>query len=343
MGNTPRAHVSLVAIPDVMVGSLTGLYDVLQCFGSLTWFDAALARHPPFEVDIVTSGSATIMTASGLSVPSERSVVDVTRTDIVIVPSTMVENGEWHVGRYPEVVRWIARMHEGGALLCSACSGALLIAETGLLDHREATVHWSYANTFRENFPLVRLRVEEPLIVAGDRDQFITSGAASSWHDLVLYLIARKVGPSAAQAVAKFYAFQSHAEGLAPYVVFEPRTDHGDAVVLRVQHWLEAHLMVDKAVEEMIARSGLPERSFKRRFRKATGHSSIAYVQRLRMERAKAKLESSDEAVEAIALSVGYEDPSSFRRLFKRTVGISPGAYRRKFRVPGFVRVKPKL
>jgi transcriptional regulator GlxA family with amidase domain len=285
---------------------------------------------------MVTSDTGPIQTASGLPFPGQRSTTDVTHTDIVIVPSMMVENGVWHPGRHPDVVRWLSDMHSAGALLCSACSGAMLIAETGLLDEREATVHWAYADTFRDNFPTVRLRLEEALIVTGDHNQFVMSGAATSWQDLVLYLIARKLGPATAQAVAKFYAFQWHADGLAPYAVFDPRVDHGDAVLLRAQEWLARHLAADHPVEEMVTRSGLPERSFSRRFRKATGHAPLAYVQRLRVERAKTKLESSDEPVEEICWSIGYEDASSFRRLFKRMVGISPGAYRRKFRLPHY-------
>jgi transcriptional regulator GlxA family with amidase domain len=186
---------------------------------------------------------------------------------------------------------------------------------------------------------MVRLRLEEALVVSGDRDQFVMSGAATSWQDLALYLIARKLGPATAQAVAKFYAFQWHTDGMAPYAVFEPRVDHGDAVVLRMQEWLTKHLAADHPVDEMVTRSELPERSFHRRFRKATGHAPLAYVQRLRVERAKTKLESSDEPVEEICWSIGYEDASSFRRLFKRMVGISPGAYRKKFRLPQYARL----
>jgi transcriptional regulator GlxA family with amidase domain len=184
----------------------------------------------------------------------------------------------------------------------------------------------------------VRLRLQETLVVTGERDQLVMSGAASSWHDLALFLIARVLGPATAQAVAKFYAFQWHAEGLAPYAVFEPRTDHGDAVVLRAQTWLAEHLAADSPVEEMARRSALPERSFKRRFRKATGHSPIAYVQRLRVERAKNRLETTEDPVERIGWSVGYVDTSSFRRLFSRIVGMPPGAYRRKFQLPDFSR-----
>lgn len=332
--HSPPLHVSLVAVPDVMVGTLSGLYDVFRCFGALGWFDPALASNPPFAVDIVAPGASPLETASGLPIVTSRRMTDLARTDIVIVPSTMVADGAWRTGRYPGVVDWLRRMHDDGALLCSACSGAMLIAETGLLDGREATAHWAYADTFRANFPAVRLRLEAPLLVTGERGQLVMSGASSSWQDLALYLIARTIGPATAQAVAKFYAFQWHIDGMAPYAVFEPRTDHGDAVVLRMQTWVAAHLAAYNPVEEMVDRSGLPERSFKRRFRRATGHAPISYVQQLRVERAKKMLETGDAPVEEIGWSVGYEDPSSFRRLFKRLTGLTPGAYRRRFRVP---------
>lgn len=332
--DTLPLHVSLIAVPEVMAGTLMGLLDVFSCFGSLGWFDSTLADNPPYVVEIVTADPMPMRTATGLPIATARPILEVERTDIVIVPSTLVDRGEWRIGRHPIVVDWLRNMYGRGALLCSACSGAMLIAETGLLNGREATAHWAYADTFRKNFPEVRLRLEAPLIVTGDRDQLIMSGAATSWQDLALYLVARTVGPATAQAVSKFYAIQWHSDGLAHFAVFEPRISHGDAVVLRMQSWLASHLSVYNPVEEMVTRSGLAERTFKRRFRKATGYTPIAYTQRLRMEAAKKKLETGDTSVEEIGWAVGYEDPSSFRRLFKRVVGLTPGAYRKRFYLP---------
>ena len=123
---------------------------------------------------------------------------------------------------------WVARMHERGALLCSACSGVFLLAETGLFDGQPTTVHWVYAQEFAKTFPRVPLQPERVLVVSGEREQFITSGASMTWHDLVLYLIARYAGATAAQDVARFFALQWHQDGLAPYIVFEGKRDHGD-------------------------------------------------------------------------------------------------------------------
>lgn len=339
----PSIHVSLVAIPDAMVSPLSGLYEVLSSFELLGSFDDAVPEQSPFRAEIVAAAGDPPRTASGLPIGVHRTFADLERTDVVIVPSMLLAGGEWIRGRYPEVVSWLSRMHAGGAMLCSACSGVLLLAETGLLDDREATIHWAYARTFQRNFPRVKLRIEKVLVVTGERREFVMSGASASWHDLVLYLVARHVGPTAAQAISKFMLLQWHVDGQAPYVVFEPPWDHGDGVVLGAQRWLDEHFSVAAPVEEMVRRSGLAGRSFKRRFTRATGLAPIAYVQQLRVEKAKRRLERTDVSIEKISWQVGYEDAASFRRLFKRITGITPGAYRRKFRLPDFARTDPRV
>ena len=130
------------------------------------------------------------------------------------------------------------------------------------------------------------------------------------------------------------FALQWHQDGLAPYMLFQGRRDHGDAVVADAQEWLRNHYSVASPVEQLVARSGLAERTFKRRFTEATGMSPLAYVQRIRIDEAKRRLERTEDSVEAVGWHVGYEDAAFFRRLFKRTTGLSPGVYRRRYRVP---------
>jgi transcriptional regulator GlxA family with amidase domain len=332
-------RVSLLALPEATLGSLTGMFDTLSCFPLLGTFDDSVPTESPFEVELVAAGNGLSPTASGIRIPVHRSIDDATRTDIAIVPSVLVEGGIWAQGRHPDLVAWLDRVHAEGGLVCSACSGVLLIAETGLLSGREATIHPAYAPTFRSNFPDVRLRVEETLVTAGEREELVMAGASASWHDLVLYLVARYVGPTAAQAVAKFLLLQWHTDGQGPYVPFDPPTDHGDAIVLAAQEWLRKNYAVAAPVTELVERSGLPERTFKRRFARSTGHAPIAYVQRVRVEEAKRRLERTSDPVDAVSYTVGYEDPASFRRLFKRITGVSPGVYRRKLQLPAFARM----
>jgi len=333
-GSAQQIQISLLVLPDTLASPVSGLFDVFNSFGFLNRFDDAAPENPPFQVEIVAMSREETPTASGLPIRPHRALREVERSDIVIVPAMMVHGNHWERGRYPEAVEWMNAMHARGTSLCSACSGVLLLAETGLLDGFDATVHWAFAPTFRENYPKVRLRLEEVLIATGERKEFVMSGASASWHDLALYLIARHVGPTAAQAVAKFLLLQWHKDGQAPYVTFSPTMDHGDGVIRTLQEWLEDHYSVATPVEEMVRISGLPDRSFKRRFVKATGLSPIVYVQLLRVEEAKRRLERTDISVDEISWAVGYEDPSSFRRLFKKVTHLNPSDYRRKLRVP---------
>ena len=303
-----------------MVTPVTGFFELLRAI-------------KPFEVEIVGETAGPIEAASGLSISAHRAVADVQTTDVVIVPS-MYDHGDWVAGRYPRLVSWMRQMHSGGATICAACTGALLVAETGLLDGHDVTVHWMWEEQFRRRYPGVTLRMSEALVVAGDGGRIVTSGASTAWHDLALYLIARHAGPATAQSVARFQLMDWHRDGQTAFHVFHPPDDHGDAAILAAQRWLDEHHAVASPVDEMARLSGLPQRTFKRRFKAATEHTPIAYVQRIRVERAKRLLEASSEPIEEISWAVGYEDAASFRRLFKRLTGLTPGAYRQRFRLP---------
>ena len=331
-------HVSLVALPDAVISTLSGIFDVLNAFARMDGLGAGTGARPPFQVEIVGESAGALGLASGLPIEVQRAVAEIDATDLVIVPSVLLRPGGWAKGRYPRLVEWLRAMHERGAVLCSACSGIFLLAETGLFDGRDATVHFGYARAFATAFPAVPVHPERVLVVSGRREELVSSGASMAWHDLVLYLIARYAGATAAQEVARLFALQWHQDGLTPFLVFEGRRDHGDAEIRSAQEWLDGHFSVTNPVEAMIERSRLAERTFKRRFTEATGLAPIAYVQRLRIESAKRRLERSDTPIEKVAWQVGYEDPAFFRRLFRRTTGLAPGAYRKRFRIPAFAR-----
>ena len=331
-----RIHISLLALPEASVSTLAGILDVMHAPALVS--AARPGAKSPFRIEVVGEKKGLLPLASGVPFEVRRSFEEIEATDIVIVPSVVLPPEGWRKGRYPQLLAWIQRMHEQGAMLCSACSGVFLLAETGIFDGRDATVHFWYAREFQELYPKVTVHPERVLVISGLREELVCSGASTTWHDLVLYLMARHAGATVAQDVARMFALQWHQEGLAPYIVFEGRTDHGDGEIVSAQQWLATHFSVANPVEEMIRRSKLAERTFKRRFASATGLTPIAYVQRLRIEDAKRRLERTDAPVDEVSWRVGYEDPAFFRRLFKRTTGMAPGAYRKRFRIPDFVR-----
>jgi transcriptional regulator GlxA family with amidase domain len=330
--------VSLVAIPEAVISTLSGIYDVMNAFAIMPPPERIPGERMPFRIEIVGEKTGAMELASRVPIIVQKAIDAVARTDIVIVPSILLAPSGWQKGKYPRLVDWLKRMHAQGALLCSACSGIFLIAETGLYDGKDATVHFAYAGPFAAAYPDVPIHPEQVLVVSGRREEFISSGASMTWHDLVLYLIGRHAGATAAQAVARMFALQWHQDGLAPFMVFEGQTNHGDSAIQAAQDWIAKHFSVANPIEEMIKRAGLAERTFKRRFTAATGLSPIAYVQRLRIEDAKRRLERTETAVDEIGWQVGYEEPAFFRRLFKRVTGLTPGTYRRKFRIPDYAR-----
>jgi transcriptional regulator GlxA family with amidase domain len=327
-----------VALPEAAISTLSGVFDVLNAF-SLPGLPGPLAgMGTPFRVEIVGEQTGPLQLASGVPITVQRAVAEVDSTDVVVAPSVLLPAAGWQRGRYPVLVDWLRAMHDRGALLSSACSGVFLLAETGLFDGQAATVHFGYAGAFSATYPAVTVHPERALVVSGRREELVSSGASMAWHDLVLYLIARYAGATAAQAVARLFALQWHQEGLAPYMVFEGRRDHGDADIEGAQRWLATNFAVANPVEAVVARSRLAGRTFKRRFTRATGLPPIAYAQRLRIEDAKRRLERTEASVDEIGWRVGYADPAFFRRLFKRTTGLAPGAYRTRFRIPDFAR-----
>jgi transcriptional regulator GlxA family with amidase domain len=251
--------------------------------------------------------------------------------DIVCIPDFFIVPGDRCIGRFDAEIDWLRRCHAGGATMTSACTGAVMLAEAGLLDDADATIHWAYTRTLTRNFPRTRVHPERGLIVSGAGQRIVTAGGGTSWQDLVIYLIGRFVGAKQAMEVAKTYLTNWHEGGQQPFASLLLTQSAGDAVIAKCQEWLASHYTDRSPVSGMTRLSGLPERSFVRRFTRATGLSPLEYVHALRLEEAKQMLETDNLQVEAIANEVGYEDASFFSRLFRRKVGLTPAQYRRRF------------
>ncbi|MFA7506373.1 MAG: helix-turn-helix domain-containing protein [Burkholderiaceae bacterium] len=329
MAGSAALHVSLAAVPGSLSSPITGLYELLTSFPVVADFYDDVPAISPFDVEIVGRSRKTLTAPSGLPIRIQRSIAEIEHSDIVILPAMAVEPGKHR--QHPELVRWLRGMHERGAVLCSACTGLVLLAETGLLEGRRATTHWSFAPAMQQAFPGIEMCVHEVLVTAGEREEFVMAGGAASWQDLALYLIERFVGVAASRAIARFELLERHASGQTPYLPFSPRTGHGDALVLESQRWLDENFPLANPVAAMTRLSGLSLRSFERRFRKATGYSPMNYVQHTRVEEAKRRLERDDASIDRISWEVGYEEAAAFRRVFKRIVRMTPGIYRRKF------------
>jgi transcriptional regulator GlxA family with amidase domain len=330
---TAAVEALIVALPETAGSALYGMIDVLAATGTL-WQQlvgqalAGACIHPR----IVAPTGEPFRCGNNIPVTPDLGMETDPEAEIVILPELWLAPDDDMAGRHPEVVDWIRRRHRGGSTIYTACSGSVLLAATGLLDGCEATSHWAYQDLFRTHFPAVDFRPEPSLVFADRTGRIVTAGGTTSWHDLAIHIISRHCSPGEALRIAKVYLLKLHGEGQLPYTSLVRRQPHADSAVRHAEDWLAQHFREPHAVSALVAQSGIPERSLKRRFKSATGSTLIGYVQNLRVEEAKRLLESGDMSADDISASVGYENFAFFRRLFRRSTGLTPGEYRRMFR-----------
>jgi transcriptional regulator GlxA family with amidase domain len=324
--------VLIVAISETAGSALYGMLDVLAATGSI-WQTLLRSgdERQYFRVRIVSPDGRLFTCGNRIPVNPDCAVSADPAAPIVILPELWLGPDETLAGRYPELIDWLRRRHAQGSTIYSACSGAILLAETGLLDGCPATSHWGYQDLFRQHFPKVRFDPAPNLVFADPEGSIVTAGGTTSWHDLALHLITRHVSPGEALRIAKVYLLKWHDEGELPYSALVRPLPHSDGVVRKMEGFLKEHSQDHDAIPQAVKRLGIPERTIKRRFKAATGVPLIDYLQNLRIERGKHLLETTDLPVEEISAEVGYSDASFFRRLFKRLAGLTPVAYRRIF------------
>jgi transcriptional regulator GlxA family with amidase domain len=324
--------VLIVAVPETSGSALYGMLDVLLAAGNI-W--QTLVREDsvqaPFRIRIVAPSATAFSCGNGIPVVPDCSVADNPGADIVILPELWLGPDEDIQGRHSDLLAWIRRSYKQGSTLYSACSGAIMLAATGLLDGCEATSHWAYQDLFRTHYPKVRFRPEPNLVFADAAGRIVTAGGTTSWHDLALHIISRHCSPGEALRIAKVYLLKWHGEGQLPYTTLVRRSPHADSVVHTCEQWLTGHYLEPDAIKQVVELAGIPERTLKRRFKAATGSTLIECLQNLRIEEAKRLLETGHLPVDEISVAVSYEDPSFFRRLFKRCTGLTPSQYRRMF------------
>lgn len=324
--------VCLLSSQDTTASILYGLYDVLGNVGpDYKELLGGMFEDSMLEVKIVARSADPFNCLNGIQVQPHAGIDEIETADVVVVCDMYTPVDQSPLGKYNPEIKWLRRMHGRGALLCSVCSGATLLAESGLLNGYEVSSHWAYRDMFREYFPQVKWSPNTILNLSAEKERLVTSAGVTSWQDLAIYLVERYCGLSQATNTARVYLLAQHEDGQMPYSSMTCNTRHDDAVVRGCQSWIEQNYRCSSPVSEMVDRSGLNSRTFARRFRAATGYQPIEYVQGLRIEAAKQLLESDTANVEAISSLVGYDDPASFRRIFKRKVGLTPATYRRKF------------
>ncbi|MYM21998.1 helix-turn-helix domain-containing protein [Duganella sp. FT135W] len=280
-----------------------------------------------FDVVTASLDGKPVSTLRGQTLQPEVALDQIKHTDLVLIPGFLFTLREALPG-FDRYADWLRKQHAQGAVLATMCTATFLLAETGLLSGARATTHWAFADLFRKRYPDVRMDERETLC---EDNRFLTSGGASAAMDLLLHLIRRYGSLDLAQKCSHYLLIDNARSEQSVYVMWSMPKSHGDDGILRVQNWLEEHYAEPLSIDELAQRFGYGARNFARRFKEATGYTPLAYLQTLRLEKAKHLLESTRMSLDSITFKVGYEDSNSFRRLFQQRVGLLPASYRKKF------------
>lgn len=328
--------VTILALTNTGASTVTGPMDVFHLAGIL-WNEGRGEKVTPyFNVEVVSDDGKPVRCLNRLLIQPHCAMGEVKQTDLIVVASILdIEKTLQYQGK---VIEWLTEHYRKGAAIASVCTGAFVLAETGLLNGKTATTHWGYVNEFRRRYPDIDLKPERLITDEGD---LFCSGASNACLDLALYLVEKYCGHEVAVQCAKSMVIDMGRTSQTPYTsVLEYQKFHADAVVLAAQTYLEENFNRSVNLDEIAALHHVSRRTFERRFKAATGDSPLTYLQRIRIEAAKRDLECELLNLDEIAYRVGYEDPGFFRKLFRQSTGLSPKAYRNKFGSMSLVRAE---
>lgn len=306
---TKKIQIVIIDYPGALQSAVQGFKELFT-FANQIIEEHKLAQQ--FIIDIIR--------------PEQKQLTDIKQADIIILPPNLT--GNYYLFPKTRLLNLLFEAHKAGAIMCSACAGAFILAQTSLLDGRTVTTHWQLANEFNQQFPDVTLKIESLLINDGD---IISAGGLMSWVDLGLEIVAQFTKPHIMRSLGKFLIVDTGKREQRYYGSFTPIFSHGNQPILQVQHHIQTHYSQPMKMADLAALACMSERTFLRHFTEATKFKPLEYVQRFRVQKACELLESSKQNFEQISPQVGYEDVNSFRKLFIKVIGLTPTAFKERF------------
>ncbi|RZJ72861.1 helix-turn-helix domain-containing protein [Flavobacterium sp.] len=298
---------------------------MLDVFQTVNRFYEEANLEPFFEINLLHSHDRNLSAYSDckVSVPNPDDTFD-----IILIPAFKPEAMPMLLSQNLDWIPWLQHQYAKGANLASFCTGAFLLASTGLLDGKPATTHINAEYAFASAFPKVLIHSDA---VVTEKDRIFTSGGATNSFHLMIYLIEKCCNRAIAVRTAKIFSVDIDRKQQTYFGTFLPIEDHGDALVKQAQTEIRKHFRQANTIEQIIVDVPASRRNLVRRFKQATGITPIEYLQKTRIEAAKTSLEQSRQSILEVMLDSGYNDLKSFRMLFKKNVGMTPTAYRDKF------------
>jgi transcriptional regulator GlxA family with amidase domain len=306
------------------LSSIVGAYKI---FTRANLYCKQASGKEVFKVELAGSSKEIEFYGGLFTAKPHKHISSIARTNLVIIPS-LNHNYAKAVKRNQVLVDWIAQQYKHGAEIASICTGAWLLAASGLLDGKNCSTHWSAADDFRSRFPKVKLQTDQLIT---DEQGIYTNGGAYSFLNLMIYLVEKYYDRQTAIFCSKVFQIEMDRHSQSSFIIFKGQKTHGDELIGKAQSYIESKLSEKISVESLSARFAIGRRNFDRRFIKATGNTPVEYSQRVKIEAAKKSFESSRKTINEVMYEVGYSDVKAFREVFRKITGMSPLEYRSRY------------
>lgn len=311
----------------------TNLYTIAGVVGAYEMFSTANEYCPEmdkrrlFKIELASTVKRSEVYKGAFALIPQKLISSIRKTDLIIIPS-LVRDFQKMANQEKRLINWIKNQYDNGAEVASMCTGAFMLASSGLLNGKSCSTHWFAANAFRTMFPQVNLQADKLIT---DENGLYTNGGAYSFLNLLLYLIEKYYDRQTAVLCSKIFQIEMDRQTQATFTIFTGQKFHDDELVKQAQTYIEDHVHEKMTVENLAAQFAVGRRHFDRRFIKATGNTPAEYLQRVKIEAVKRLFETTQKTINEVMYEVGYTDTNAFRNLFRKITGLSPVAYKHKY------------
>lgn len=320
-------NIFILGFNNAYASSLAELMDIFHQADQLIDRQSPSEESLKINVKLVSMDGKPVLCQKNILFNVDCSIADIKKPDIVMV--TSIHDIDSFLASDRFLAKWLKKQYDEGATIAGICTGNFLLAEAGLLDGKEATTHWSASAQFKARYPKVKLKPEK--LISNHGNLYCSSGKGSA-TDLVYFLLEKDFGHGLASRTAKFFVHDCRQIPQNADSVDKPVLQRGDSSILKAQEWICRHLSENLTISRLSDISCMSRRTFERRFKSATGDPPRVYIQRLRVEAAKHRLETTDLSFDEISYGLGYQNSGSLRKIFFNRVNLLPSEYRKRFK-----------
>ncbi len=321
-------HLTIL-VPDVQTANSTiaCIVGAYQIFTGANGYRETQGKKPLFKIETAGAGETSLFINGLLTIKPQVHISALKKTDLILIPS-LTPAFEVALAGNILLIDWLRAQYKNGAEVASMCTGAFMLAASGLLEKKTCSIHWNSADHFRSLFPDINLKTEKLIT---DENGIYTNGGGYSFLNLLLYLVEKYYDRETAIYCSKIFQVEIDRQTQSAFTIFTGQKSHGDELVIKVQQYIEDHYSDRLSMEQLSKQFAVGRRNFDRRFIKATGNTPVEYLQRVKIESAKKAFETTRKTINEVMYEVGYSDVKAFREVFRKVTGISPLDYKNKY------------